>query len=214
MDEPYRTRPVEEPAGEAKPKSSGKGKKGLKGFLFALLFLALGAGAGYYYADMKAQQELDKKAEEIAALESAKAKAEKELADAKKATEKTTTVVSAEVTQAQLDNMIDTVGSGNYAALEDYLADPVKVIIAASEGLGDRTPAQALADLKYLDGSGTWDFDLPATTLTDYKSGDYKQYFPTKALVGKAANGKVIAFGFNQSAKINLIFMAANADLL
>lgn len=218
MDEPYSTRPArpDEPSGEATPKksSSGKGKKWLKGIFFALLFAALGAAGGYYYADMKAQDELDAKVQEVADLKVEKAKLEKDLADAKEASKKTTTVVSAEVSQEQIDNMIDAVGSGNYAALEDYLANPVKVIIAASEGLGDRTPMQALTDLKYLDDSGTWNFDLPAATLAAYRAGDYKQYFPTKAIIGKSSEGKVVAFGFNSEAKINLIFLAANEDLL
>lgn len=187
----------------------------LKVVLFSLLFLVLGAAGGYYYANSQAQAELDQKAEELAKVEAEKAKLTNELADAKKASEKSTTVVSKEVSQEQLDNIIDSVGSGNYSALKSYLADPVKVVIAASEFGKDRTPTEAIADLKYLDSAtDPWNFDLPATELTEYKNGDYKQYFPTKALVGKSKDGKVVVFGFNSDAKINLIFMASSADIL
>ena len=58
------------------------------------------------------------------------------------------------------------------------MASTIKVIIAASEGIGDRTPVQAINDLKYLDSAtDPWDFALNATTLSKYQSGDYKDYF-------------------------------------
>jgi hypothetical protein len=203
---------MSQPKLEDKPKKSG-GK--LKVILVAILFLALGAGVGYYYTDMKAQDELDQAKQETANLKIEKAKVEQDLSDAKKAEEKTTVVKSTEVTQEQLDKIIDAVGSSNYAALQSYLANPVKVVIAASEFSKDRTPTEAITDIKYLDTTkDPWDFDLPATALSEYRAGDYKQYFPTKALVGKSSDGKVVAFGFNTDGKINLIFMASSADIL
>lgn len=222
MDSEYK-RPTEAGADESKPapsyqppadkpkKSGGKAKM----FIMALIFLVLGAAGGYYYADMQAQKELDQAKQEASDLATEKAKLAKDLADAKKANEKTTVAVSKEVTQEQLDNIIDAVGSGNYAAVQSYFANPVKIIIAASEGLGNRTPVQAVTDLKYLDSAkDPWDFDLAKAVIDEYKKGDYKEYFPANALVGKSTDGRVVVFGFNDEAKINLVFMAADADSL
>ena len=196
---------------EPTKKSGGK----LKGFLIAVLFLLIGAGAGYYYADMKAQDELDAVKAEVVAVKAEKLKLEKDLADAKKASEKTTTVVSTELTQTQIDNIIASVGSGNYAAIQSYLADPVKVVIAASEFSKDLTPVKAIAELKYLDSAkDPWDFNLPATTIDKYKTGDYKQYFTGEVLVGKASDGKVVAFTINSSGKISTIFMSSSDTIL
>ena len=95
------------------------------------------------------------------------------------------------------------------------MASTIKVIIAASEGIGDRTPVQAINDLKYLDSAtDPWDFALNATTLSKYQSGDYKDYFKSTSIVGKSANNYVISFNFDSSGKINGIFMSVNSDLL
>src|SRR3989304_1837308 len=81
--------------------------------------------------------------------------------------------------QEELDNIEAAVKSGNYAALEQYMASKVTIIIAASEGLGERTVTQAIEDLKYINsGTDPWDCDLPADTIDKYQTGDYKQYFP------------------------------------
>lgn len=94
------------------------------------------------------------------------------------------------------------------------MASIIKVIIAAAEGIGDRTPTQAISDLKYVENAtDPWDFDLPVATLTAYATGDYTQYFPDGALVGKSADNRVISFTFNSSGKISGIFMSA-ADIL
>jgi hypothetical protein len=207
-----RSTPPQQSQVSDKPKKKG-GK--LKVFLVALLFLAIGAGAGYYYADMKAQEELDSVKQEVVAVKAEKAKLEKDLADSKEAAKKTTVVASKEVTQAQIDNIIASVGSGNYAAIQQYLADPVKVVIAASEFSKDLTSVKALVELKYLDSAkDPWNFELPEATLTTYKNGDYKTYFVGETVVGKSTDGKVVAFGFNDEAKIDTIFMAASADIL
>lgn len=107
------------------------------------------------------------------------------------------------------------VESHNFAPLETYITNPVPVIIAASDGVGDRTPAQAITDLAYVN-SGTlpWDFNLPAATLSALDAGFYTDYFDTTTYVGKASNNMVVAFNFDDCGKINQIFMAASIDLL
>lgn len=113
-------------------------------------------------------------------------------------------------------NVEAAISSKNTAALESYMNDSVKVIIAASEGIGDRTPAQAVNDLDYLSSATEpWDFDLPAATIDDWQTGDYGSYFPESlSIVGRAADGHVVVFKFNSSGKITDIFMAVSDDLL
>lgn len=137
----------------------------------------------------------------------------KAAATATSASQETTNPV---ITAALKENTAAAISSGNTAALEGYMADSVNVVIAASEKTGAETAAQAVADLAYLDaGTDPWDFDLAAATLTTYKNGFYGQYFATDStIVGQSANNYVVSFGVNASGKIDVVFMAVNADLL
>ncbi|MEX0881723.1 MAG: hypothetical protein WDZ34_02525 [Candidatus Saccharimonadales bacterium] len=205
-------RPVS-PLPPAKAKRGGRGKGFLK--LLLVLILIAGAGAGgWYYRDTKAKDDSKILLGEISNLTTRMAALQKELDDAKaaQAAESTT---KTKPSQADLDNIEAAIKSGNTAALEQLMASKVTVILAASEGLGERTPTQAIKDLDYLDsGTDPWNFDLPAATVDGYQAGDYKQYFPDGALVGKSANNYVVSFSFNDSGKISTIFMSNSADLL
>ncbi|MCB9822663.1 hypothetical protein H6800_00120 [Candidatus Nomurabacteria bacterium] len=134
--------------------------------------------------------------------------------NAKKSSDKTTGAT--EVSATVKANVEAAISSKNTAALESYMADSVKVIIAASEGIGDRTPVQAVNDLDYLNSAtDPWDFDLPAATIDDWQTGDYASYFPeTLRVIGRSSNSYVVVFKFNASEKITDIFMAVNDDLL
>ncbi len=139
--------------------------------------------------------------------------------DAKKSSDKKSTEKTTGATEVSSDikaNVADAISSRNTAALESYMGDSVKVIIAASEGIGDRTPAQAVADLNYLSSAtDPWDFDLPEATIDDWQTGDYASYFPeTLRVIGRSSDGYVVVFKFNSSEKITDIFMAVNDDLL
>lgn len=115
----------------------------------------------------------------------------------------------------KIENIQAAISSGNTAALEGYMASTVKVILAASEGIGDRTPTQAVEDLKYLDdATDPWDFDLPAETLAQWRAGGYGSYIPIPAVVGESANGYVVSFLFNHEGKISVIFMANDSELM
>ena len=193
--------------------------------LLILILLAGTAYLGYWYRGNQAKKQADQLNQQITELQTQK----RELEDAKsqiqteldelKATKSTTTTTTTTTgtapTAAVKASIEDAVKSGNTTALEGYMAPTVKVIIAASGGVGDRTPAQAVSDLAYLDaGTDPWNFNLPAATLASYRSGSYAQYFPTNAVVGKSANNYVVSFSFNSAGKINAVFMAVNADLL
>lgn len=107
------------------------------------------------------------------------------------------------------------VDTHNYAPLEAHMTNPVTVILAASEGLGPRTPAQAVSDAAYLNtGASPWDFNLPAATLTALDTGPYDSYFDSNTYVGKSTDDVVGAFDFDNCGKITKIFMSADLALL
>jgi hypothetical protein len=189
-----------------------KGKLGR--FILVLLLVAVGAAAGYFYRDMGAKDDDKARQAEISALKTSNTALTKELAEAKEAGSDESAAAK-RPSAATLENIEAAVKSGNYAALVGYSANTVKVTLAASEGIGNRTPAQMANDVKYLDsGTDPWNFDLPATTIDGYQTGDYKQYFPDTAFVGKSANDYVVSFQFDSAGKINGVFMAADDSIL
>ena len=203
---------------EMKPEAKAKTKKPLHRTCMIICLLLLVAGAGaYWWRDKAAKQDKKDGEAKISALQTKidELEAEPEATEDTTTTTTKTTTTSVEPTAAAIENIIASITSDNTAALQGYMASTISVIIAASEGVGDRTPTQAISDLAYLDSAtDPWDFSLSAATLTDYQTGDYKAYFKTNSVVGKSANDYVISFNFNSSGKINGIFMAVNADLL
>ena len=206
--------PVQQPANYA---AGRDWKRILKTLLVIVVLLAIGAAAGWYWRDTSAKDVQSAKQAEITSLQNKVTKLEKDVADAKVSTSTTSgssVAQSKSPSASVLESIQASVTSGNAAALESYMASTVRVILAASEGVGDRTPVQAINDLKYIEDADAWDFALPAATLSKYQAGDYKQYFPTTALVGQSANNYVVSFQFDSSAKISGIFMTSSSDLL
>ena len=111
-------------------------------------------------------------------------------------------------------NVAESISSGNTAALEGYLANPVDVLICASGGIGSRTPEQAVGDLAYLNGSSAvWDFALDAPTIASYQASSYAQYFPDRAIVGRTSDNWVITL-VPVGAKIGTILMCNAEELI
>jgi len=96
-------------------------------------------------------------------------------------------------------NLRDAISSGNTAAIEGYLADPVIVIIMASECCWEQTPADAVAQLSYVTSApGPWNFALPAATVAEWRTNFYYgQWFTGDDLVGRAADGTIVSFGID-----------------
>lgn len=112
-------------------------------------------------------------------------------------------------------NIADAVNSGNYAALEGYMNSSVNVILAASEGVGPQTPTEAVASMDYLNsGADPWVFEPDAATIATWDAGFYTDYFDDNTYVGRASNGMVVVFDFDECGKINEVFMVANEELL
>jgi hypothetical protein len=204
------TSTITSPAPSTRSPRKNPAKAILLGLLIAVL--AGGGAAAYWMRDQQAKKDTKSKDSEITSLKS-------QLHDAEMADEATAGAGSTHSDQKTADdvneNIAASISSGNTAALEGYMAAKVRVIIAASEGVGDRTPTQAISDLKYLDdATDPWNFDLPAATLNAYSTGEYAQYFPLGAVVGKSADDMVVSFTFDALGDINGIFMAVKAELL
>jgi hypothetical protein len=193
-----------------------KKKKVKTGYLVALgITVAITALVGVYvWQTNEAKKKSDEYTSQIKELEAkiAAFEAATKKTETENSQKRTVASPSAEVTA----NVIDAVGSKNYAALEAYMADSVNVILAASEGIGARTPAQATNDLKYLDAAtAPWDFSLPAATIASWRAGDYGRYIPaTNTIIGKSSDGYVVVFAFDSDNNVTSIFMAVNDELL
>lgn len=214
--EPDRYQPPE-PTGpvpvSTPPERRGRGK-GLLKLLLALILIAGAGGGAYYWRDKEAKDDAGLQSSQINQLQQQVSKLQSDL----KTTEDKAAAEAASQsgpTDDTLKKVQDAVKSGKYADMQSLIASKVNVVIAASEGLGQRTPAQAVADLKYLDsGTDPWNFALASAVINGYQDGDYAQYFPVGGLVGKSANDYVVSFVFNNSGKVIGIFIAADADLL
>lgn len=187
-----------------------------------LILTGLAAGASYWWRDKTANEFEKQQANDISSLQTTVASLETQLAEANDqlngGSDADTTCESKSPTSAAISNIKASITSGNTAALEGYMAASVNVVLAASEGIGSKTSAQAVASISDFisDDINSWDYDfaLPASTLTSYANGSYGQYFPTSAVVGTASNKQVISFSFDCNAKVKTVFMAASEDLL
>ncbi len=206
----------------AKQKGPKKSAGRAIGLVFLVLILMAGSGyGGYWYRERGAKKSAKSADQQIAELqkqkkelEDAKAKAEQEAKEAKEAKQQSEQTSNKTTPSTEVKNNIqDAIKSGNTSALEGYMASTVKVILAASEGMGNRTPTQAISDLKYLDaGTDPWNFSVPSASLTAWRAGFYKQYFPDGAVIGESANHYVVSFSFDSAGKINTIFMTGDAS--
>jgi hypothetical protein len=122
------------------------------------------------------------------------------------------TVVSPEMTQ----NLADAISSGNTAAVEGYLADPTRVVIAASEADGPQSPVDAVLSLDYVQpGVGFWDFQLDPQIVDTYAANPYYgEFFPDDVIVGRSDTGAVVAFVPSASDRIATIFMSIDESLI
>lgn len=218
------TQPIQPVEDQQAPQSAQPAKKhvGRKilTVLLVLILIGTAAAGAYWWRDKEAKDVEAKKASEISTLQQAKKDLEKQLVDAKAKIANTAdkaTCSPQSPSDATIENIKASISSGNTAALEGYSAESVNVILAASDGIGAQTPAEAVGSVSSFIGdptTTTWNFALGSSTLGSYSDGNYSQYFPANAVVGKSSTNKVIAFSFDCNAKISTILMASSADLL
>jgi hypothetical protein len=189
------------------PISKKRGSKATIVLTIALILALLAGGFAYWWRNDQAEQQKKADAATITQLETQ--------VKSLMGVSLTETTELTGPSEADKENIIASINSGNTAALESYMASSVHVVIAASEGVFDHTPTEAIADLNYISGAiEPWDFEHDEATLADYASGDYKDYFHDNSVVGVSSDLMVVVFNFDSNGDINEIFMAVSADLL
>ena len=198
---------------ELEKQPNQKNGKGMVAALVILIVLAIVAvGGTWYYMNSKAKNDKKAQDEQIQKLQ-------KQVDELKKQgvtkTDKPTTTTTTKTVDEVVAQIVKDVPAKNYAGLSDYMADTVKVVIAASEYQPSVTKAQAIVDMEYLNGGvSPWDFDPTAAELNSYKAGDYKTYLNSAGIFGVASNGYFVAFTLNGSNQISQIFMAVDVELI
>jgi hypothetical protein len=217
MEEKFQHEKLDSVGVEKKPKLSKKFVSKLLLCLLVIILIAAAAGATYFWRDKVASDIETKQEANISSLEKTIVSLNKQLAVEKaKIASSSTTCSAVRPISSTVESIMDSISSGNTAALNGYMAPSVNVILAASEGMGAQTPSQAVSDITNFisDATSPWDFSLSASVLSSYSGGGYGKYFSTIAVVGKSANGKVISFMFDCNGKINQVFMAASREML
>jgi len=226
-DKPHVSRPVENEKafpGEVKEadvfvgdKKKPKNRNLFKSVLVIIvvwLFFAA-AGGAYIWRDNQAKNTEAEKDSQIASLQASLKEAQDKLAVDTTDTNPTTCSVKSPSASAT-ENIEASITSANTAALEGYMATSVTTVLAASEEGGTYNRTQAVSNITAFiaDATSPWNFDLTSSVLGSYGEGDYAQYFPGSAIVGKSANNKVISFSFDCDGKIKTVFMSASEDIL
>jgi hypothetical protein len=116
---------------------------------------------------------------------------------------------------ADYENLHDSIASGNTAALEQYLSNPVTFIIAASECCGPVTPLEAISGLDYISAAvGPW-AEPSAAQLTQYRAGYYVDYFPEGAYVIQSSDADPYVVSFEITGDtVTGVFIGGGASLL
>ena len=226
MDKEIEPIEVEQIAQPVEPAKKTRRKTILPGLLIAILLVAM-AGGAYWWQDKYSKATEKLQASNISSLQQTTASLTK-LLTAEKA--KNTNAASTPAAPActcgskapsatTISNIEASITSGNTAALEGYMATSVNVVYVGAMGSGAQTPTQAVTSISSFISSDTssWDynFSLSASTLSSYvKSANYGKYFPSTAVVGKAANSQVISFSFDCNGKINTVLLATNESEL
>ncbi len=197
------------------PRAQGRRRKARKFFSVVFVVLLLvGVGAGVYVWQQQEMKKLKQThSEEIDVLHTTIEALKQEIGSAQSSNG------SSEATNESygaLKEIIEKAVKGQtYIELSTHMTNPVNITLAASEGLGARTPAQALEDIKFLNSArGEWSFDIPAVTLTQWRGGSYAQYVPENAVIGVSSDGYVVIFKLNTENKITDIFMSPDRGLM
>jgi len=183
-----------------------------------ILLLAL-LGICYLLNNSKHEKQIGDKTNQISQLEREKNELKKKLDKAKEDSTKSDKQANSSApackqpTDLAKQNIRDAISSGNTAAFEGYMASKVQVLLAMSDGIGERTPSQAISDIDSFlkNATAPWDINISSSTINP--SQPYKKYFPDSAVVVRS-KALVISFSFDCDGKISTIFMANDFTLL
>lgn len=99
------------------------------------------------------------------------------------------------------------IDSKQYQDLLSLLSQNVTVTKAGS-GSTQQTAQQVIASLGYLNGAGTWNWNISPALLTQLQTGSNAQYFGSGAIIGESSNGYVVAITINSSGQVTTVFVS------
>jgi hypothetical protein len=107
-------------------------------------------------------------------------------------------------------HFLESLQSGNTAALEGRFASTVEVTYAATECCGPMTAVEAVFALDYVQPGtdATWDFSLDEASLEQFRAGIYGSFFPVNAIVGASSDGYYASFVPGDDGAIERILLA------
>ena len=116
------------------------------------------------------------------------------------------------LTLATTQNAIKTnINAKNYQGLTAYMANPVNVILQASECCGPRTPAEAVDQMSYINTGVPFDFDQENSTIKNLKVKNPQ--LADKFIGISKASEYLVSFGINSDSKISDILMSVSYKL-
>lgn len=119
---------------------------------------------------------------------------------------------SPKITAATTQNAIKTnVAAKNYQGLVPYMADPIEVILQATECCGPKTPAAAIEQMSYLDEGMPYNFDQDQETVKNLKSKNLE--LADKYIGISQTKEHLVAFGLDSENKISDIRMSVSWKL-
>jgi cytoskeletal protein RodZ len=204
---------VQQPAQTEPLKNNSYNRKKLIIIILAVVALGLAVLAGVLWFTNKDSKTDKSKSQTTASSSSSSNSSEEDKSTSTKDSEQKTKC-SPDVTQTEKDAIAAAISTQDYAALKPYMADTVNVVYAASEKGGDETQDQAVADMRYLNISENWDFNLSKGVTDVWAAHFYKNYFVEPFFAGRAETEEVVSFQFDDCAKIRTIFVASSYNLL
>ena len=115
---------------------------------------------------------------------------------------------------SDIQNIQESISSGNTAALVGYLSNPVHVAAAASDLIEDVSPDVAVEDIGFITSGTGWSWNVPASTIATWRaSAYYGTWFPDGAIIGLASSGQVVSFVVTGD-HITTIYVAGDVSVL
>lgn len=119
---------------------------------------------------------------------------------------------SPQFTTALTQNAIKTnVASKNYQGLTEYMTNPVHLILEATECCGTITPAEAVAEMSYIDEGIPLDFNQNSATIVNLKAKN--PALANKYIGISQTKEHLAAFGLDAQNKISEILLSVSWKL-
>ena len=119
-------------------------------------------------------------------------------------------------TRSILDNIKGVITTANTQPLEGYMADDATTITATTSGVSSSSSNGTISTITDFleESSRVWDFNLSDLEVDSYKAGSYGTYFDNATIIGKSADGEVVAITFDCNSKIHETLLVADENIV